>query len=93
MFSRSKQFEEVETTVVGLTSSYDETVSNVSSASPESQVNGNAESRSKRTIRRPAYWLKMRGIKNSIDKSSGKKGTYHSWLDANLFFFLVLLRD
>ncbi|KAK4825011.1 hypothetical protein QYF61_023015 [Mycteria americana] len=73
MFSRSKQFEEVETTVLGLKSNYDETVSNISSASPKSRVNGSAESRSKRTIRRPAYWLEMRGIKNSINKSSEKK--------------------
>ncbi|KAM6404746.1 zinc finger protein 512 isoform 5-T5 [Pluvialis apricaria] len=69
----SKQFEEVETTVLGLNSNYDETVSNISSASPKSRVNGSAESRSKRTIRRPAYWLEMRGIKNSINKSSEKK--------------------
>ncbi|XP_075000734.1 zinc finger protein 512 isoform X4 [Calonectris borealis] len=73
MFSRSKQFEVVETTVLGLNSNYDETVSNISSASPKSRVNGSAESRSKRTIRRPAYWLAMRGIKNSINKSSEKK--------------------
>ncbi|XP_052666219.1 zinc finger protein 512 isoform X2 [Harpia harpyja] len=71
---KSKQFEEVETTVLGLSSNYDETVSNISSASPKGQVNGSAESRSKRTIRRPAYWLEMRGIKNSINKSSEKKG-------------------
>ncbi|KFO13928.1 Zinc finger protein 512, partial [Balearica regulorum gibbericeps] len=64
----------VETTVLGLNSNYDEAVSNISSASPKGQVNGSAESRSKRTIRRPAYWLEMRGIKNSINKSSGKKG-------------------
>ncbi|XP_054678798.1 zinc finger protein 512 isoform X8 [Grus americana] len=70
---KSKQFEEVETTVLGLNSNYDETVSNISSASPKGRVNGSAESRSKRTIRRPAYWLEMRGIKNSINKSSGKK--------------------
>ncbi|NWI31832.1 ZN512 protein, partial [Sula dactylatra] len=63
----------VETTVLGLNSNYAETVSNISSASPKSQVNGSAESRSKRTIRRPAYWLEMRGIKNSINKSSEKK--------------------
>ncbi|XP_075000740.1 zinc finger protein 512 isoform X9 [Calonectris borealis] len=71
---KSKQFEVVETTVLGLNSNYDETVSNISSASPKSRVNGSAESRSKRTIRRPAYWLAMRGIKNSINKSSEKKG-------------------
>ncbi|XP_040409982.1 zinc finger protein 512 isoform X5 [Cygnus olor] len=70
---KSKQFEEVETTVLGLNSNYDETTSNVSSGSPKSQVNGSGESRSKRTIRRPAYWLEMRGIKNSINKSSAKK--------------------
>lgn len=93
MFSRSKQFEEVETTVLGLNSNYDETVSNISSASPKSQVNGSAESRSKRTIRRPAYWLEMRGIKNSINKPSEKKGTYHSWLDAKLFLPGSFMRD
>ncbi|XP_068792701.1 zinc finger protein 512 isoform X3 [Struthio camelus] len=70
---KSKQFEELETTVLGLNSNYDETVSNVSSASSKSRVNGSAESRSKRTIRRPAYWLEMRGIKTSINKTSGKK--------------------
>ncbi|XP_074942389.1 zinc finger protein 512 isoform X6 [Phalacrocorax aristotelis] len=70
---KSKQLEEVETTVLGLNSNYVETVSNISSASPKSPVNGSAESRSKRTIRRPAYWLEMRGIKNSINKSSEKK--------------------
>ncbi|XP_035177431.1 zinc finger protein 512 isoform X5 [Oxyura jamaicensis] len=70
---KSKQFEEVETTVLELNSNYDETTSNVSSGSPKSQVNGSGESRSKRTIRRPAYWLEMRGIKNSINKSSAKK--------------------
>ncbi|NXG60593.1 ZN512 protein, partial [Hemiprocne comata] len=63
----------VETPVLGLHSNCDETASNVSSASPESQVNGSAESRSKRTIRRPAYWLEMRGIKNNTKKSSEKK--------------------
>uniref|UniRef100_U3I7Z3 Zinc finger protein 512 n=1 Tax=Anas platyrhynchos platyrhynchos TaxID=8840 RepID=U3I7Z3_ANAPP len=73
IFSRSKQFEEVETTVLGLNSNYDEATSNVSSGSPKTQVNGSGESRSKRTIRRPAYWLEMRGIKNSINKSSPKK--------------------
>nr|XP_038033663.1 zinc finger protein 512 isoform X5 [Anas platyrhynchos] len=70
---KSKQFEEVETTVLGLNSNYDEATSNVSSGSPKTQVNGSGESRSKRTIRRPAYWLEMRGIKNSINKSSPKK--------------------
>ncbi|XP_061206270.1 zinc finger protein 512 isoform X1 [Neopsephotus bourkii] len=70
---KSKQFEEVETTVLGLNSRYDETVSSISSAAPKGQVNGSTESRSKRTIRRPAYWLEMRGIKNSVNKSSEKK--------------------
>ncbi|KAM6323678.1 zinc finger protein 512 [Aegotheles albertisi] len=70
---KSKQFEEVETPALGLSSDYDETVSNTS-ASPKSRVNGGAESRSKRAIRRPAYWLEMREIKNSIKKSSEKKG-------------------
>ncbi|KAM6081916.1 LOW QUALITY PROTEIN: zinc finger protein 512 [Chlamydotis macqueenii] len=70
---KSKQFEEVETTVLGLDCNYDETDSNISSASLKGRVNGSAESRSKRTIRRPAYWLEMRGMKNSINKSSEKK--------------------
>lgn len=91
IFSRSKQFEEVETTVLGLNSNYDEATSNVSSGSPKTQVNGSEESRSKRTIRRPAYWLEMRGIKNSINKSSAKKGTHHSLLNAKLVFSSVLL--
>ncbi|XP_017694295.1 PREDICTED: zinc finger protein 512 isoform X2 [Lepidothrix coronata] len=71
---KSKQFEEVETTVLGVNSNYDDTVSNISSASPEGPVNGSTESRSKRTIRRPAYWLEMRGVKNSVNKSPDKKG-------------------
>ncbi|KAM6326853.1 LOW QUALITY PROTEIN: zinc finger protein 512 [Alca torda] len=71
---KSKQFEEVETTALGLNSNYDETVSNVSSASPKSQVNESAESRSKRSIRRPAYWLEMRGIKNAFKSSDKKAG-------------------
>lgn len=77
MSSRSKQLEEVETTVLGVNSNYDDTVTNISSASPKGPVNGSAEPRSKRTIRRPAYWLEMRGMKNSVNKSSEKKGTYH----------------
>lgn len=91
MFSRSKQFEEVETTVLGLNSKYDETMSSISSAAPKGQVNGSTESRSKRTIRRPAYWLEMRGIKNSVNKSSEKKGTHHFGSVQNCFFSLVLL--
>ncbi|XP_027525255.1 zinc finger protein 512 isoform X4 [Corapipo altera] len=71
---KSKQFEEVETTVLGVNSNYDDTVSNISSASPKGPVNGSTESRSKRTIRRPAYWLEMRGVKNSVNKSPEKKG-------------------
>ncbi|NXY76598.1 ZN512 protein, partial [Glareola pratincola] len=63
----------VESTALGLNSNYDQTVSNVSSASSKSRVNGSAESRSKRSIRRPAYWLEMRGVKNSINKPSEKK--------------------
>ncbi|KFQ33103.1 Zinc finger protein 512, partial [Mesitornis unicolor] len=64
----------VEAAVPGLHSDCDETVSSVSSASPKGGVNGSAESRSRRAIRRPAYWLEMRGIKNSINKPSEKKG-------------------
>ncbi|OXB55595.1 hypothetical protein ASZ78_005144 [Callipepla squamata] len=71
---RTEQFEEMETTPLGLNSNYNETASNVSSGSQKSRVNGRAESRSKRTIRRPAYWLEMRGIKNNVSKSSEKKG-------------------
>ncbi|XP_037248059.1 uncharacterized protein LOC119150059 isoform X2 [Falco rusticolus] len=71
---RSKHFEEVETTVLGLSSNCDETGSSVSSASPQGRVNGSAESRSKRAIRRPAYWLETRGVKASINKSSENKG-------------------
>ncbi|XP_027605264.1 zinc finger protein 512 isoform X2 [Pipra filicauda] len=71
---KSKQLEEVETTVLGVNSNYDDTVSNISSASPKGPVNGSTESRSKRTIRRPAYWLEMRGVKNSVNKSPEKKG-------------------
>ncbi|KFP28552.1 Zinc finger protein 512, partial [Colius striatus] len=64
----------VETTVIELSSDYDETVSNISSASPKHRVNGSPEeSRSKRTIRRPAYWLEMRGMKNGISKPAKKK--------------------
>ncbi|XP_067999216.1 zinc finger protein 512 isoform X2 [Melanerpes formicivorus] len=70
---KSKQFEEVEAAVLGLKSSYDETKSNVSSASVKDRVNGSAESRSKRAVHRPAYSLEMRGVKNSI-KPSDKKG-------------------
>lgn len=86
MFCRSKQFEEVEASVRGLNSNYDETVSSISSASPKGRVNGSAESRSKRTIRRPAYWLEMRGVKNSTNKCPEKKGIYHSWLNGKLVF-------
>ncbi|XP_064506953.1 zinc finger protein 512 isoform X2 [Pseudopipra pipra] len=71
---KSKQLEEVEATVLGVNSNYDDTVSNISSASPKGPVNGSTESRSKRTIRRPAYWLEMRGVKNSGNKSPEKKG-------------------
>ncbi|XP_054374064.1 zinc finger protein 512 isoform X2 [Molothrus ater] len=68
---KSKPPEEVEAAVVGVSSDSDDTVTNISPASP---VNGSAEPRSKRTIRRPAYWLEMRGMKNSVNKSSEKKG-------------------
>ncbi|XP_027760812.1 zinc finger protein 512 isoform X2 [Empidonax traillii] len=71
---KSKQFEEVETTALGVNRNCDDTVSNISSASPKGPVNGSRESRSKRTIRRPAYWLEMRGVKNSVSKSPEKKG-------------------
>ncbi|XP_050186846.1 zinc finger protein 512 [Myiozetetes cayanensis] len=71
---KSKQFEEVETTALGVNRNCDDTGSNISSASPKGPVNGSRESRSKRTIRRPAYWLEMRGVKNSVSKSPGKKG-------------------
>ncbi|XP_021400833.1 zinc finger protein 512 isoform X2 [Lonchura striata] len=71
---KSKQLEEVEAAVVGVNSDSEDTVTNISSASPKSPVNGSAEPRSKRTIRRPAYWLEMRGMKNSVNKSSEKKG-------------------
>ncbi|NXB93814.1 ZN512 protein, partial [Vidua chalybeata] len=64
----------VEAAVVGVNSDSEDTVTNISSASPKSPVNGSAEPRSKRTIRRPAYWLEMRGMKNSVNKSSEKKG-------------------
>uniref|UniRef100_A0A8D2MUH1 Zinc finger protein 512 n=1 Tax=Zonotrichia albicollis TaxID=44394 RepID=A0A8D2MUH1_ZONAL len=71
MFSRPKPAEEVEAAVVGVNSDSEDTVTTISPASP---VNGSAEPRSKRTIRRPAYWLEMRGMKNSVSKSSEKKG-------------------
>ncbi|KAJ7405190.1 hypothetical protein BTVI_69753 [Pitangus sulphuratus] len=71
---KSKQFEEAETTALGVNRNCDDTVSNISSASPKGPVNGSRESRSKRTIRRPAYWLEMRGVKNSVSKSPEKKG-------------------
>lgn len=76
MFSRSKQpeEEEEEAAVPGVNSSCDDTDTNISSASAEGPVNGSAEPRSKRTIRRPAYWLEMRGMKNSVNKSAEKKG-------------------
>ena len=70
---KTKQFEEMETTHLGLKSNYNETARNISSGSQKSTVNGRAESRSKRTIRRPAYWLEMRGIKNNVNKSSDEK--------------------
>lgn len=63
----------METTHLGLKSNYNETARNISSGSQKSTVNGRAESRSKRTIRRPAYWLEMRGIKNNVNKSSDEK--------------------
>lgn len=87
MFSRPKQLEEVETAVGGVNSDSEDTVTNVSPASP---VNGSAEPRSKRTIRRPAYWLEMRGMKNSVNKSSENKGICHWWSEAKLIFSLVL---
>ncbi|XP_058657153.1 zinc finger protein 512 isoform X2 [Ammospiza nelsoni] len=68
---KSKPAEEVEAAVVGVNSDSEDTVTTISPASP---VNGSAEPRSKRTIRRPAYWLEMRGMKNSVSKSSEKKG-------------------
>ncbi|XP_037988217.1 zinc finger protein 512 isoform X2 [Motacilla alba alba] len=71
---KSKQLEEVEAAVVGANSDSEDTVTNISPASPNGPVNGSAEPRSKRTIRRPAYWLEMRGMKNSVSKSSEKKG-------------------
>lgn len=77
MFSRSKQLEEVETAVLEVNSNCDDTVSSVSSASPEGPVKESAEPRSKRAIRRPAYWLEMRGMKSSVNKSSEKNGIYH----------------
>ncbi|KAF2982075.1 hypothetical protein EK904_014084 [Melospiza melodia maxima] len=67
----SKPAEEVEAAVVGVNSDSEDTATTISPASP---VNGSAEPRSKRTIRRPAYWLEMRGMKNSVSKSSEKKG-------------------
>lgn len=76
----------METTHLGLKSNYNETARNISSGSQKSTVNGRAESRSKRTIRRPAYWLEMRGIKNNVNKSSDEKGTHYSWFNAKLFF-------
>ncbi|KAM3676474.1 zinc finger protein 512 isoform 2-T2 [Ammospiza maritima maritima] len=69
--NKSKPAEEVEAAVVGVNSDSEDTVTTISPASP---VNGSAEPRSKRTIRRPAYWLEMRGMKNSVSKSSEKKG-------------------
>lgn len=87
MFSRSKQLEEVESAVVGVNSDSEDTVTNVSPGSP---VNGSAEPRSKRTIRRPAYWLEMRGMKNSVNKSAENKGICHWWSKAKLIFSLVL---
>ncbi|XP_032911440.1 zinc finger protein 512 isoform X2 [Catharus ustulatus] len=71
---KSKQLEEVETAVLEVNSNCDDTVSSVSSASPEGPVKESAEPRSKRAIRRPAYWLEMRGMKNSVNKSSEKNG-------------------
>ncbi|XP_074392342.1 zinc finger protein 512 isoform X2 [Zonotrichia albicollis] len=68
---KPKPAEEVEAAVVGVNSDSEDTVTTISPASP---VNGSAEPRSKRTIRRPAYWLEMRGMKNSVSKSSEKKG-------------------
>lgn len=75
-FSRSKQPEEGEAAVPEVNNNSDDTDTNISSASPEAPVNGSAEPRSKRTIRRPAYWLEMRGMKNSANKSAEKKGIY-----------------
>ncbi|XP_030091501.1 zinc finger protein 512 [Serinus canaria] len=71
---KCKQLEEVEAAVVGVSSDSEDTVTSTSPASPEAPVNGSAEPRSKRTIRRPAYWLEMRGMKNSVNKTSEKKG-------------------
>ncbi|KAK2515399.1 Znf512 [Columba livia] len=70
---KPKQIGEMEAAVPGLNSSCDETVGDGSSASLQSQVNG-AEPTGKRTVRRPAYWLEMRGAKNGDNKSPGKKG-------------------
>ncbi|NWQ80936.1 ZN512 protein, partial [Columbina picui] len=64
-----------EAAVPGLNSGCDETGSDGSAAALQSPVNGSTEPRSKRPIRRPAYWLEMRGVKNSVNKSSEKKGT------------------
>ncbi|TRZ07675.1 hypothetical protein HGM15179_019433 [Zosterops borbonicus] len=71
---KSKQAEEGEAAVPEVNNNSDDTDTNISSASPEAPVNGSAEPRSKRTIRRPAYWLEMRGMKSSANKSAEKKG-------------------
>ncbi|NWI87422.1 ZN512 protein, partial [Pitta sordida] len=63
----------VETPALGVSSNCDDPASDVSPASPKGPENGSAEPRSRRSIRRPDYWLEMRGMKNSV-KSPGKKG-------------------
>ncbi|XP_054845471.1 zinc finger protein 512 isoform X2 [Eublepharis macularius] len=70
---RAKEPEEFGTGLQSSKSKYEESSSDSSSASSKGLSGGNPESGSNGAIRRPNYWLEMRGIKPTQNKAVEKK--------------------
>ncbi|KAJ6661293.1 hypothetical protein lerEdw1_015430 [Lerista edwardsae] len=70
---RSKPFEDFAAESQSSANKYDESFSDSSSTSSKGLVNRTPELGRNGVIRRPTYWLEMRGLKSTVSKSTEKK--------------------
>ncbi|KAL8184162.1 UNVERIFIED_CONTAM: hypothetical protein K2H54_008027 [Gekko kuhli] len=70
---RAKEPEEFSTGLRSSENKYEDSSNDSSSTSSKGLSNENPESGSNGAIRRPAYWLEMRGIKPTVNKVTEKK--------------------
>lgn len=75
-YPRSRQAEELAAARFHNSGNHlEESLDSAAPAASKDLMSGNVEHGSNGAIRRPIYWLEMRGLKPTIDDSLDKKGT------------------